>query len=153
MTDDASPRTVTRADLETLAAIHGASFPDAPWDSAQLDGMLAMPGAFALMADKGFALLRVAADEAEVITIAVDPNARGQGLGRRLMVASLAQAARTGATVALLEVAIDNAAARALYQALDFAEVGRRRAYYRRADGGTADALIMSKSLVGQSKA
>ncbi|MDD3443999.1 MAG: ribosomal protein S18-alanine N-acetyltransferase [Zavarzinia sp.] len=151
MTDTPEPRPVAPGDLEGLARVHGACFPDDPWNAERLGRLLAMPGAFALMVGGGFALLRTAADETEVITIAVAPDRRGAGLGRLLMTAALDAAARDGARHVLLEVAVDNDAALGLYRTLGFAEVGRRRAYYRRANTQPVDALVMSRTLFGQS--
>ena len=102
-----------------------------------------MPGCFALATDAGFVLARQAADEAEILMLAVLPAARRQGLGRRLVEACAAEAARHGATTLFLEVAAGNDAARALYRATGFAQVGRRRGYY--ADG--ADALVLRRPL------
>ncbi|PWR20884.1 ribosomal protein S18-alanine N-acetyltransferase [Zavarzinia compransoris] len=135
------------AHLAALADLHRACFPDDPWDAETLGRLAAMPGALLLCADRGFILLRGAADETEVITIAVDPAARGRGLGRALLGAGLDRAARAGAARAFLEVAVDNDAALALYRRAGFAEAGRRRGYYRRADGGFADALVMARDL------
>ncbi len=86
-------------------------------------------------------LLRVAADEAEILTIGV--AARRQGLGTALMAAALAAARAQGAAAMFLEVAADNAAARGLYGNLGFAAAGQRRGYY--ANG--ADALLLRRDL------
>jgi [ribosomal protein S18]-alanine N-acetyltransferase len=80
----------------------------------------------------GFALMRVAADEAEVIAIGVRPAQQRRGVGRVLLEEIVARAARAGAARLFLEVAEDNAPARALYAAAGFAQVGRRPNYYRR---------------------
>jgi ribosomal protein S18 acetylase RimI-like enzyme len=69
------------ADTAPLAALHAACFARA-WDAATLSDMLAGPGAFAFAHDDGFVLGRTAADEAEILTLAVAPRARGKGLGR-----------------------------------------------------------------------
>src|SRR6204780_3077030 len=78
----------------------------------------------------GMILARVAADEAEILTIAVDPGRRGRGLGSALLRAAMARAAALGAGAMFLEVAVSNAAARALYARHGFAEAGLRRQYY-----------------------
>lgn len=90
---------------------------------------------------------RVIADEAELLTLAVAPPARRQGLGRGLLAHFLDEARRRGATRAFLEVAADNGPACALYQAGGFAEDGRRRGYYRGPDGVVVDALLLSRAL------
>ncbi|TCZ55290.1 GNAT family N-acetyltransferase [Roseicella aquatilis] len=106
--------------------------------------MLGMPGAFGLWRpEAGFVLARAAGGEAEILTLAVLPAARRQGLGAALMAAALAGAAARGAEAMFLEVAAGNAAALPLYRGLGFAEVGRRRRYYP--DG--ADALVLRRDL------
>jgi ribosomal-protein-alanine N-acetyltransferase len=131
----------TAADATALAALHASAFPPAErWGPGAITLMLEMPGAFGLwQPGQGFVLARVAADEAEILTLAVVPEARRQGLGAALMAGAMATAVAHGAALLLLEVAEANGAARALYQALGFTEVGRRRRYY--ADGG--DALVL----------
>ncbi|MNE73850.1 ribosomal-protein-alanine N-acetyltransferase [compost metagenome] len=84
------------------------------------------------------------ADEAEILTLAVRPSARRSGLGARLVEAAVVRAAALGAERMFLEVAGDNAAARALYARAGFHEAGRRRGYYARADGSREDALVLS---------
>jgi len=135
----------TEADAPALASLHAAAFPPAEsWGPDAIALMLRMPGAYGLWEPgAGFVLARVAADEAEILTLAVAPAARRQGIGSGLMAAALAGATARGAAVMLLEVAAGNAAALALYRALGFAEVGRRRRYY--ADG--ADALVLRREL------
>lgn len=134
-----------------LAALHVRCFTiPRPWTATEFEALLAEATVFAASAPAGFALGRVAADEAELLTIAVAPEARRQGHGQRLMAAFLTLAAARGAASAFLEVAADNAAAIALYHAAGFAAVGRRRGYYRLADGSAVDALVMAKSLAAQ---
>jgi len=152
---------VTAGPLEVavLAGIHRRCFEEA-WDAAALAGLLAMPGAVALVAREpaagalpvagalGFVLLRVAADEAEILTLAVVPEARRQGLGRRLLRAALGAACGAGAARLFLEVAEDNEPALALYSSEDFAPIGRRREYYRRVSGGMT-ALVLARTVMG----
>lgn len=130
------------AQAERLAALHATAF-DAPWDAAAFADLLERPGVFAVEAPDGFILMRAVADEAEVLTLAVRPQARGQGLGGRLTVLGVAGAGAMGAGKILLEVAEDNAPARAVYSRLGFAEAGRRPRYYGRPDGSRADALLL----------
>ncbi|MEM1342501.1 MAG: GNAT family N-acetyltransferase, partial [Pseudomonadota bacterium] len=85
--------------------------------------------------------LRLLPGEAEILTLAVQPEARRQGLGRLLVQELIAQA--TGAERVFLEVAESNQAARALYAACGFEEIGRRPGYYAYSDGGAEDALVM----------
>ena len=106
-------------------------------------GLLAMPGCFALAEAEGLVLARVAADEAELLTIGVLPQARRRGVGLALLRAAAGEAARLGAIRLFLEVATRNAPARALYAQAGLVEVGRRRRYYPDGD----DALVLAMPL------
>ncbi len=132
-----------RPDPERLARLHASAF-DAPWDAAALAALLAQPGVFAIERPDGFILMRTAADEAEILTLAVQPAARRRGLGRELTAAGLARARTLGAERVFLEVAEDNAPARALYGRLGFTEAGRRPAYYASSDGRRRDAFVLA---------
>lgn len=138
---------VTEGEVAALAALHAAAF-EHPWSAEDLSEVLGSPGALGLGALeggalRGFILVRAVAGEAEVLTLAVDPAARRQGLGRRLLSAAISWAAAAGATAMFLEVDSANQPAVSLYRTKNFAEVGRRRAYY--ADGG--DALVLRREL------
>ena len=130
-------------DTAALARLHALCFPDA-WDAAAIAALLATPGTFAFHSHDGFVLAREAAGEAEILTLAVAPAARGKGLGRALLQAALAKARRLGAETMFLEVGVDNPAALALYTALGFAKVGGRKAYYN-----GRDALVLRLPLTG----
>ncbi len=95
----------------------------------------------------GFALLRLVADEAELMTIAVAPRWRGKGVGAALLTAGFADLQMSPARRMFLEVAADNRPALALYRRHGFAEIGRRDGYYPRPDGKPATALVMSRAL------
>jgi len=132
-------------DAPALAALHASCFKGREaWGAEAMALMLRMPGAFGLWRPgAGLVLARAIAGEAEILTLAVLPVARRQGLGLALMTAALTRAAAAGAAAMLLEVAADNIAAQRLYAGLGFAEVGRRRRYY--ADG--RDALVLRRTL------
>ena len=136
-------------DLALLAVLHAACFEER-WDEAALASLLAMPGVHGLLAEAaeplGFVLLRVAADEAEIISIGVHPAARRLGIGRRLLKAAEAAAAAAGAERLFLEVAADNFQALGLYSALGFTEIGRRAKYYRRIESAM-DAHVLAKKI------
>lgn len=129
-------------DLAEMARIHALCFAKA-WDEAALGDMLKSPGIVGLIAPGGFVLARVAADEAEVLTIAVDPAARRRGTGRALLAEAVSAVQAKGARTMFLEVACANSAARALYGLLGFHNVGRRKSYYE----GGEDALILKADL------
>lgn len=138
-----------------LAELHRAAFAE-PWSAATIGELLAMPGAFAWLAEceararprpVGFVLGRTAGAECEILTLAVVPAARRQGVAGALLAAVLAHAAAAGASAVFLEVAASNRAARRLYARGGFALVGRRQAYYRRRGRPALDALILRRAL------
>lgn len=134
---------------EALAALHARCFrAPPPWSVAGFAGFVADPLAFLLVeGDAGFLLGRAVAGEAELLTLAVAPEARRLGLARKLMARFLYQAQLRGAERAFLEVAADNAAAIALYESSGFRPVGRRRGYYQSPEGTRTDALVLSREL------
>ncbi|MCB2067621.1 MAG: GNAT family N-acetyltransferase [Erythrobacter sp.] len=94
----------------------------------------------------GFALTRQAADEEEVLLIAVRPAFRERGVGKRLMAEVTQAALARGVTRLFLEMRQDNPAEH-LYRACGFAEIGRRKGYYRGAVGGPLDAITFGKTI------
>jgi [ribosomal protein S18]-alanine N-acetyltransferase len=132
---------------EALAALHARCFADtpSPWTAAAFAGLLADPACFATIAPDGFVLGRVAGPEAELLTLAVAPEARRVGRGAALLTAFETEAAARGAQELFLEVAVINAPARALYESRGYACVGRRPGYYTRACGPAVDALVLRK--------
>jgi [ribosomal protein S18]-alanine N-acetyltransferase len=132
---------------EPLAALHGACFPEDPWDAEALGRILALYGGFGFLAWQantpvGFALARDLGGECEILTLGVLPACRRRGVGRRLLGAVLDRARRQSIPSIVLEVAADNAVARRLYAAAGFVAVGRRPRYYRRNEE-TVDALLL----------
>lgn len=134
---------------EALARLHAAAFAGTgrPWRAGEFAALLARPGTLLLGDARAVLLGRVAADEAEVLTLATDPAHRRQGLAAALLARFEARAREAGAARAFLEVAEDNAPARALYARAGYAEVGRRPRYYARAGGPAAAALILARGL------
>jgi ribosomal-protein-alanine N-acetyltransferase len=128
-----------------LAAIHGAVFPHEPWDEPSFATILSHPGSTAWLDPRGGLLvLRIAADEAEILTIGA--TAKRQGIGRALMREAIARARAQNVAAMHLEVAAGNAPARAFYTSFGFAQAGLRRRYY--ADG--QDAVILTLRLEHQ---
>ena len=117
-----------------------------------VDGELpwAAVAVFALIArdaePQGFVMAWTAAGDAEILTVAVVPEARRRGLGSSLVTAASAAALVRGAASMHLEVAESNEAARALYAKLGYEEAGRRHAYYA-GEGGSVDAIVMRRAL------
>jgi ribosomal-protein-alanine N-acetyltransferase len=136
---------------EIAAALHARSGLHERWDARAFAELLAMPGAggeLAMSGDEpvGLILWRIAADEAEILTICVLPEARRMGAGRFLMDGAVAALETPTVRTLYLEVAEDNTPAIALYHACGFCAQGRRPGYYR-TEAGATDALILLKAL------
>jgi [ribosomal protein S18]-alanine N-acetyltransferase len=145
-------RPVARRDLETIARIHAQCFPDDAWDVPALESVLAMAGAESLLAEQdgaaiGLLFATVLREEAEILTFGVAPPQRRSGVARTLLGGFYARAQSLGATRVVLEVAADNAAALALYEAEGFRTVGMRHAYYQRERGPAVDAWLLRRVL------
>ena len=133
------------------AELHRSGFAS-PWATAEFESLLASAS---VIADgigtpgplKGFVLSRRAADEAEILSIAVDPSARKKGLATTLLGSHISRLSRNGVAALFLEVDVSNAPALALYRRFGFREVGKRPAYYARPDGTRANALILKLDL------
>ncbi|MFT3728504.1 MAG: ribosomal protein S18-alanine N-acetyltransferase [Terricaulis sp.] len=134
---------------ELLAALHAQAFPR-PWSASEIAKLLENPAVFALTHGKpqaqAFAMGWTAAGDAELLTVAVVPDARRRGLGAALVTAVGVAALVRGAASMHLEVAEDNDAARALYEKLGYKQVGRRPAYYA-GERGPIDAIVMRRTL------
>ncbi len=107
------------------------------------DGLFLRPGA----KPSGFALSRIVLDEAEIITIAILPEALGKGYAGPLLAHHLDGLSRQGVRKVHLEVEEGNAPAISLYRRAGFRETGRREAYYQKADGSRVSALTMALDL------
>ena len=130
---------------DQLSAIHKAAFaPERGWSAAEIVDLLDQKNVVAFERPGGFALVRTVADEAELLTLAVDPKRQRRGVADTLMRdwLSISQA-----TYAFLEVAEDNRIALALYRKHGFAICGHRKRYYRRAGAPSVDAVLMQASL------
>jgi len=131
-----------------MARIYARAFAEErAWTTDEIGSLVTANGAIIVTLDQGFAIGRVTLDEAEVITIAVDPDAQRRGHGNRLLQKVEERAAAKGARVLFLEVAADNTAALRLYGSRSFEQVGIRPHYYPRQNGISADALVMQKLL------
>jgi ribosomal-protein-alanine N-acetyltransferase len=91
----------------------------------------------------GFILSRMAAGEAEILSIAIARRQRGRGFARPLLDLHLRRLAGLGTRAVFLEVDESNAAARALYRRAGFSDVGRRQSYYQ----SGASALVLRRDL------
>jgi ribosomal-protein-alanine N-acetyltransferase len=138
-------------DAPKLAQLHGASF-HRGWGEGEFEQMLAERNTLvhrlrAAHKTIGFAVSRIAADEAEILSIAVAASHRGRGLSRNLLLTHLGHLAGRGVRTVFLEVEENNQPARRLYERAGFAAVGRRERYYRQASGEQLNALLMRRDL------
>jgi len=138
-------------DAASLASIHAASF-QRGWSESEFEQLLADRAVVAQRAAvgrrvAGFILSRLAADEAEILSVAVGNRHRGRGLGRRLLDLHLRRLAAMGAQAVFLEVEETNTAARRLYERAGFHEVGRRGGYYAHDDGEAGIALVLRRDI------
>ncbi|MEM9524378.1 MAG: GNAT family N-acetyltransferase [Pseudomonadota bacterium] len=134
---------------EALAKLHARCFSmPRPWRAKEFSDLLTCKGVFLKTCESGFVLGRAIADEVELLTLAVAPTARRQGIGTGLLDAFESTARCLGASEAFLEVAEDNAAARALYARCGFRQTGRRSGYYLSTEEECVDALLLGKSLI-----
>jgi [ribosomal protein S18]-alanine N-acetyltransferase len=141
----------TLRDAPRLAQLHGASF-HRGWGEAEFETMLTERNTLVHRLRQGrntigFAVSRMAADEAEILSIAVGASHRGRGLSRNLLLTHLGHLAGRGVRTVFLEVEENNQPARRLYERFGFAVVGRRERYYRQADGEDLNALLMRRDL------
>ncbi len=134
------------------ASLHASSFSH-PWPEPDFEALLLARTTYANAACgragelQGFILSRLAADEAEVLTIAVQPRKRGLGIAGRLMRANMADLQAGGAKSWFLEVEVSNTHALALYARFGFTKVGERASYYRTLEGASSHALILKRDL------
>lgn len=134
-----------------LAILHGACFPDDPWEAGALARLIALTGSFGWIgwenaSPAGFILVRDLGNECEILSLGVAPRWRRLGIAQDLLRAAIAETRRRHRPSLVLEVAVDNDAASALYAGFGFVAVGRRARYYKRPDG-RVDALILRLAL------
>lgn len=138
-------------DAPRLAELHGESF-HRGWGEDEFEAMLTERNT---LVDRlrigrnvvGFAVSRVAADEAEILSIAVAASYRGRGLSRNLLLTHLGHLAALGVRTIFLEVEENNQPARRLYESAKFSVTGRRERYYRQSGGEQLNALLMRRDL------
>jgi [ribosomal protein S18]-alanine N-acetyltransferase len=142
-------RTMTPADLDDVLVLERSLFGEEAWSRQMLEGELAEQprSRYYLVADDdgvitGYAGLLVAANQADVVTLAVAADRWGQGVGSALLEALLAEAVRRRCTEVFLEVRADNSRAQRLYRRYGFSQIGIRKGYYQPSG---ADALVMRR--------
>ena len=141
----------TLRDAAALARLHGASF-HRGWGEGEFETMLAERNTLVHRLRQGrkligFAVSRMAADEAEIMSIAVAASHRGRGLSRNLLLTHLGHLAGRGIRTVFLEVEENNQPARRLYERAGFGVAGRRERYYREPNGEQLNALLMRRDL------
>lgn len=141
-------RSAEPADLAPVRVIEQVCFAD-PWSLRDFRQAMEW-GATFLVATRGpdvagYVVARRAADEGEILNLAVAPGQRGRGVGKELVERALLMLAGLGVDSVYLEVRESNAVARRLYERLGFREVGRRRGYYRRP---REDAVLLRAAIV-----
>lgn len=141
----------TQGDATRLAQIHAVSF-HRGWGEGEFESMLAERNTLVhrlRLGRKiaGFIVSRIGADEAEILSVALDPDQRGRGLSRDLLLTHLGHLAGRGVRTVFLEVEENNQPARRLYERAGFAIVGRRERYYQQSGGEQLNALLMRRDL------
>lgn len=137
--NDTGVRPATARDVPVLQELERACFPE-PWADSSLADLAVDEGKIVLVAEvegmvAGYAAGWVVGAEAEMARLAVLPSYRRRAIGTALLAAMVAALRTAGAELVILEVAATNAAARRIYEALGFRQIGTRRGYYRDCDG------------------
>ncbi|MCP4318420.1 MAG: GNAT family N-acetyltransferase [Hyphomicrobiales bacterium] len=142
------------SDCAEASVLHAGGFSQV-WSDGEIQALLGQDAVFGFIARRpgrrrrsgGFVLARLAADEAEILTIAVSPKYRQNGLGWRLMGAVLRHLRAEGTPSLFLEVDEGNDAAITLYRKIGFSKVAERAAYYDQDSGARTAALVMRLDL------
>jgi ribosomal-protein-alanine N-acetyltransferase len=139
-------------DADAVARLHAASFYRG-WPRQDIEAYLIDPDTPTLVACDsrrriaGFAMLRLLGDDAELMTIAVEPKYRSKGVATALLRACFEDLRMTPSKRMILEVAADNPAAIKVYSRLGFTRLSERQGYYARPDGQPATAIVMTRTL------
>ncbi len=133
---------------EHMATLHRRAFTTLrAWSTAEFADLLSSEHNFWIGTEHCFALGRIIAGEAELLTIATDPDYQRQGLASAVLDDFIAHCVSVSGDSIFLEVAADNAPAISLYKIKGFAKSGIRTAYYRTNSGQRCDALLFTKRL------
>jgi len=138
-------------DAPQLSQLHRAAF-HRGWGTEEFEQMLIERNTLAHRlrlggSTVGFIVSRTAADEAEILSVAVAQKYRGRGLSRDLLRTHLGHLAGHGLKTVFLEVEENNRPARALYERAGFVAVGRRERYYKDSNGEQLNAVVMRRDL------
>lgn len=127
--------------FDELSNLHKKCFPSKPWSADDFRD-LKKSGCEIIVSQNGFIVYRVAVDEAEIITIGVNPEMRRKGIASAMITIVEKNIKNQGVKKLFLEVASNNSAGKKLYENCGFNVVGLRPKYY---DG--VDAILMSKDI------
>ena len=135
-----------------VSMLHCACFPEAPWNSLTITEIMDITGFFGRIAwvdgmPAGFALALDLLKECEILSLGVLPERRREGVGSALLDSVCSEGRARGAECIVLEVAVDNSAALALYVGRGFMPVGYRRNYYQHVIRRSGDALVLQRAL------
>jgi len=149
---DATVEPANLRDAPRLSQLHRASF-HRGWGTEEFEQILIERNALAHRlrlggSTIGFIVSRTAADEAEILSVAVAEKHRGHGFSRDLLRTHLGHLAGLGLKTVFLEVEENNRPARALYERAGFRVVGRRERYYKDARGEQLNAVVMQRDLL-----
>lgn len=143
---------LTHQDAAACAALHSTGFAK-PWHADEFEDLLQQVGVIGLgvldAAGKlvGVSVVQIVAGTADLLTIVVGPDARGQGAARYLLKGLISRLGERGIEQVILDVAEDNDAARKLYEWAGFQCDGRRKKYYTSGRETPVDAILMSLKL------
>lgn len=138
-------------DAASIARLHARSF-QRGWSETEIERMLLDRNILALRATighrfAGFIIARIAAEEAEILSVAVATAHRGRSVARGLLRRHLGRLAALGVRTVFLEVDEGNESALRLYRGAGFVEVGRRKGYYPNGTGKPASALVLRRDM------
>ncbi|MEO1964017.1 GNAT family N-acetyltransferase [Hyphomonas sp.] len=146
------PVLVLRAeDAGRMSRLHMRCFDD-PWSAVSFRGLLLDTSILTLGVERdgglaAFVMAQTIAGESDILTVATDPDLRRQGLAATLIGALINRLGERGVSRITLDVAEDNAPARALYRGFGFTEDGRRPRYYTAGRDVPVDAVLMSRNM------
>lgn len=148
--DEGHAMTPVQFSASEMAAMHKTCFPLRAWKEQDFEDLMQQHGVFWGVdhEKRGFILARAAGEEAEILTLAVEPEHRRQGVARDLVANVIQTCPVLEAKHLFLEVAADNDAASGLYKRLGFHEVGRRIGYYARGEAAPVDAVVMGRAVM-----
>ena len=138
-------------DAAAIAALHAQSF-QRGWSEDECEQLLLDRAVLTHRAQingklTGFIMSRVAADEAEILSVAVARACRGRGLARQVLSLHMRRLAGLGVSTIFLEVGETNDPAAKLYARAGFHEVSRRPNYYPGSSGSPITALVLRRDL------